>query len=138
MDATRMARDKIPETNMNKQHDMLVDNDKTSLGVLRRLGLEGRKEAGHDYNPALHGTLAGSTVYDHRKMYVSQDEMARWRVPIAFRDFCAHKYIEYMKCVKDTYHCPWKCWDVHHEMEHCMTQENAERIVAARKFRGEL
>jgi NADH dehydrogenase (ubiquinone) 1 beta subcomplex subunit 7 len=46
-------------------------------------------------------------------MYVTREELIRKKVPIHYRDYCAHLYIEWMDCVYNSGHCekPKMAWE---------------------------
>ncbi|KAI6685956.1 hypothetical protein NL676_031869 [Syzygium grande] len=43
-----------------------------------------------------------------KKMIATQEEMAAARVPLAYRDQCAHLLIPLNKCRQAEYYLPWK------------------------------
>jgi NADH dehydrogenase (ubiquinone) 1 beta subcomplex subunit 7 len=43
------------------------------------------------------------------EMYITQEEMAKERIPLAFRDYCAHLLPELNKCRLANYYLPWTC-----------------------------
>ncbi|KAJ3296662.1 hypothetical protein BCR33DRAFT_845056 [Rhizoclosmatium globosum] len=43
------------------------------------------------------------------KMHISQKEMQKEKIPIAFRDYCAHLLPELNKCRRDNWYLPWHC-----------------------------
>ena len=40
---------------------------------------------------------------------VTEQEMAAARLPIAYRDTCAHLLVPLNRCRYDTFYMPWKC-----------------------------
>lgn len=54
-----------------------------------------------------------------RRMIATQEEMMNAKVPLRFRDYCAHLYIPLMECRYNTYKMPWKCKEEKHEWEEC-------------------
>jgi NADH dehydrogenase (ubiquinone) 1 beta subcomplex subunit 7 len=48
-------------------------------------------------------------------MYVTREELIKKNVPIQYRDYCAHLYIEWMECFKKSgfNHCelPKMAWE---------------------------
>ncbi|KAJ3327893.1 hypothetical protein HDU76_010938 [Blyttiomyces sp. JEL0837] len=42
-------------------------------------------------------------------MHISQAEMAKEKLPLAFRDYCAHLLPELNKCRRENYYLPWHC-----------------------------
>lgn len=45
----------------------------------------------------------------HRNAAVSNQEMADARLPLAYRDKCAHLLVPLNRCRYDAYYLPWKC-----------------------------
>ncbi|TPX30380.1 hypothetical protein SeLEV6574_g08614 [Synchytrium endobioticum] len=43
------------------------------------------------------------------KMLMSQEDLAKHRIPIAWRDYCAHLLPDLYKCRHDHYYLPWAC-----------------------------
>ena len=56
-------------------------------------------------------------------MPVSEEEMEKERVPLVFRDYCAHLLIPLNRCRLETYYLPWKCGAERHEYERCQYVE---------------
>ena len=50
---------------------------------------------------------------------VSVEEMQKHRVPLGFRDACAHLLIPLNKCRESTRFMPWKCEHERHIYEKC-------------------
>ena len=50
-------------------------------------------------------------------------EMAAERIPLIFRDHCAHLLIPLNRCRVDTFAAPWKCGDLRHAYEACQYEE---------------
>nr|POE80931.1 nadh dehydrogenase [ubiquinone] 1 beta subcomplex subunit 7 [Quercus suber] len=46
---------------------------------------------------------------DGPKTQATREEMSAARLPLAYRDSCAHLLIPLNKCRYDTYYLPWKC-----------------------------
>lgn len=42
-------------------------------------------------------------------MFISQDEMAQEKIPLAYRDYCAHLLPALNKCRIATLYAPWEC-----------------------------
>lgn len=53
----------------------------------------------------------------------SHEEMKANRLPINFRDYCAHLLIPLNKCRRETGYLPWKCEDERHIYEKCQYVE---------------
>ncbi len=43
------------------------------------------------------------------EMYITQEEMMKEQIPIAYRDYCAHLLPELNKCRIANYYMPWAC-----------------------------
>lgn len=56
-------------------------------------------------------------------MQVSREELRQERVPLEWRDYCAHKLIPLNKCRRATLFMPWKCQDERHDYEKCQYLE---------------
>lgn len=53
----------------------------------------------------------------------SEEEMKAAKLPVSFRDYCAHLLIPLNKCRHETYYMPFKCTDERHEYERCQYVE---------------
>ncbi|TPX66172.1 hypothetical protein SpCBS45565_g04666 [Spizellomyces sp. 'palustris'] len=42
-------------------------------------------------------------------MYISQEELSKTQIPLAWRDYCSHLLPELNKCRTENYYLPWKC-----------------------------
>ena len=58
----------------------------------------------------------------------SHEEMRAARLPISFRDYCAHLLIPLNKCRQSTLYLPWKCSDERHTYEKCEYVEHLEAV----------
>ena len=58
-------------------------------------------------------------------MQVTHEEMKAARVPLLFRDYCAHLLIPLNECRVKTWYSPFKCTDLRHEYEKCQFDEYA-------------
>ena len=56
-------------------------------------------------------------------MKVTHEEMKAARVPLLFRDYCAHILIPLNECRIKTWYAPWKCTDLRHSYEKCQYDE---------------
>ncbi|KAJ3272951.1 hypothetical protein HDV01_005148 [Terramyces sp. JEL0728] len=43
------------------------------------------------------------------KMYITQEELNKTQIPLAWRDYCAHLLPELNKCRHENFYKPWKC-----------------------------
>eukprot|EP00966_Prymnesium_polylepis_P182561 4229809-Prymnesium_polylepis.1 len=65
-------------------------------------------------------------------MKVTREEMKAARIPLQWRDYCAHLLIPLNECRKQTWYSPFKCQDLRHGYEKCQYDE----CVAARRARS--
>eukprot|EP01115_Flamella_aegyptia_P000830 TRINITY_DN112426_c0_g2_i1.p1 TRINITY_DN112426_c0_g2~~TRINITY_DN112426_c0_g2_i1.p1 ORF type:complete len:93 (+),score=17.84 TRINITY_DN112426_c0_g2_i1:40-279(+) len=65
-----------------------------------------------------------------RVMPVSLETMEEERVPIEWRDYCAHILIPLNRCRVENYFLPWKCNEERHEYERCQYVEYQRRVRA--------
>lgn len=49
--------------------------------------------------------------------------MADARIPLEYRDYCAHLLIPLNKCRGETFYLPWKCENERHSYEKCQYEE---------------
>uniref|UniRef100_A0A1B6KDR7 NADH dehydrogenase [ubiquinone] 1 beta subcomplex subunit 7 n=1 Tax=Graphocephala atropunctata TaxID=36148 RepID=A0A1B6KDR7_9HEMI len=65
---------------------------------------------------------------EEKVMIATEEEMYSAKVPHEFRDYCAHKYIEFLKCRKENF--PWvvKCHHEKHAYHDCEYQEYVDRM----------
>ncbi|XP_043695324.1 NADH dehydrogenase [ubiquinone] 1 beta subcomplex subunit 7-like [Telopea speciosissima] len=72
-----------------------------------------------------------------KKMIATQEEMVQARVPLAYRDQCAHLLIPLNKCRVAEFYLPWKCEDERHVYEKCEYELVMERMLKMQKIREE-
>ena len=72
------------------------------------------------------------------EMKVTHEQMKAARVPLNFRDYCAHILIPLNDCRVKTWYSPWKCTDLRHAYEKCQYEEYERRVTIAQimKSRG--
>ncbi|KAG4907423.1 hypothetical protein JHK82_056082 [Glycine max] len=70
-----------------------------------------------------------------KKMIATQEEMVEARVPLAYRDQCAHLLIPLNKCRQAEFYLPWKCQDQRHSYEKCQYELVMERMLQMQKIR---
>uniref|UniRef100_A0A803KWS2 NADH dehydrogenase [ubiquinone] 1 beta subcomplex subunit 7 n=2 Tax=Chenopodium quinoa TaxID=63459 RepID=A0A803KWS2_CHEQI len=68
-------------------------------------------------------------------MIATQQEMVENKVPIPYRDQCAHLLIPLNKCRQSEFYLPWKCEDERHVYEKCEYELVMERMLLAQKLR---
>lgn len=72
-----------------------------------------------------------------KKMIATQAEMVENKVPLAYRDQCAHLLIPLNKCRQSELYLPWKCEDERHSYEKCAYELVMERMLQMQKIREE-
>ena len=64
-------------------------------------------------------------------MKVTLEEMKAAKVPLVFRDYCAHILIPLNKCRVKSWYSPFKCTDLRHSYEKCQYEEYERRVTLA-------
>lgn len=72
-----------------------------------------------------------------KKMIATQEEMVEAKVPMAYRDQCAHLLIPLNKCRVAEFYLPWKCENERHTYEKCEYELVMERMLKMQKLREE-
>ncbi|KAG9442452.1 hypothetical protein H6P81_018306 [Aristolochia fimbriata] len=70
-----------------------------------------------------------------KKMIATQEEMVENKVPIPYRDQCAHLLIPLNKCRVAEFYLPWKCENERHVYEKCEYELVMERMLKMQKIR---
>ncbi|MED6107557.1 hypothetical protein PIB30_015088 [Stylosanthes scabra] len=70
-----------------------------------------------------------------KKMIATQEEMVEAKVPLAYRDQCAHLLIPLNKCRQAELYLPWKCENERHSYEKCQYELVMERMLQMQKIR---
>ena len=70
-----------------------------------------------------------------KKMIATQAEMVEAKVPIPYRDQCAHLLIPLNKCRQAELYLPWKCETERHIYEKCQYELVMERMIKMQKIR---
>ncbi|KAL0372805.1 UNVERIFIED_CONTAM: NADH dehydrogenase [ubiquinone] 1 beta subcomplex subunit [Sesamum calycinum] len=70
-----------------------------------------------------------------KKMIATQEEMVEAKVPIPYRDQCAHLLIPLNKCRQAEFYLPWKCEAERHTYEKCEYELVMERMLQMQKIR---
>ncbi|KAM0919733.1 hypothetical protein ACQ4PT_007910 [Festuca glaucescens] len=78
---------------------------------------------------------AGVQLGSSKPQIATQAEMAEERVPIAYRDQCAHLLIPLNKCRVSEFYLPWKCEPERHAYEKCEYELVMERMLKMQKIR---
>ncbi|PHH65582.1 hypothetical protein CDD81_2017 [Ophiocordyceps australis] len=66
----------------------------------------------------------------------TREEMSAAKLPLPYRDSCAHLLIPLNKCRKATWYAPWKCVDERHSYEKCQYNEFQKRVVKMDELRA--
>uniref|UniRef100_A0A6T9HKM8 NADH dehydrogenase [ubiquinone] 1 beta subcomplex subunit 7 n=1 Tax=Haptolina ericina TaxID=156174 RepID=A0A6T9HKM8_9EUKA len=69
------------------------------------------------------------------EMKVTREQMRDARVPLHFRDYCAHILIPLNECRHKTWFAPYKCTDLRHAYEKCQYDEFQRRVRIAQAER---
>ncbi|KAI8872388.1 hypothetical protein GQ42DRAFT_161339 [Ramicandelaber brevisporus] len=75
--------------------------------------------------------------YEEPVMVATQKEMQEHRIPLQFRDFCAHLLIPLNSCRRDNFYLPWRCNDERHTYEKCQYDDVMRRMKKAEKIKQE-
>ncbi|KAF2182003.1 hypothetical protein K469DRAFT_729128 [Zopfia rhizophila CBS 207.26] len=65
----------------------------------------------------------------------SREEMSAARLPLPYRDSCAHLLIPLNRCRYEEYYLPWKCEDERHTYEKCQYEEFKKRVAKMEELR---
>ena len=65
-------------------------------------------------------------------MKVTHEEMKAARVPLLFRDYCAHILIPLNECRVKTWYSPFQCSELRHAYEKCEFEEYERRVTIAK------
>mmetsp|Transcript_11233 Transcript_11233/g.37194 ORF Transcript_11233/g.37194 Transcript_11233/m.37194 type:complete len:132 (+) Transcript_11233:2-397(+) len=63
---------------------------------------------------------------------ISREQMRDGKVPLGFRDNCAHLLIPLNECRYETSFLPWRCKDLRHAYEACQHHEYERRVAVHR------
>ncbi|GIK01801.1 hypothetical protein Aspvir_005842 [Aspergillus viridinutans] len=66
----------------------------------------------------------------------SRQEMSDARLPLPYRDSCAHLLIPLNRCRQQEYYLPWKCEDERHSYEKCQYEEFKKRVAKMDELRA--
>ncbi|CAG7721113.1 unnamed protein product [Allacma fusca] len=84
--------------------------------------------------PANYGFEERGETRRERVMIATKDEMIAAKVPYKYRDFCAHKYIQFKACARSVYPIVIKCEHERHEWEECMFED---QTISRKEFERE-
>ena len=57
------------------------------------------------------------------EMMISDEELAKERIPLAARDYCAHLLVDLNRCRRKNFYLPFKCTEEKHNYEQCLYKE---------------
>ncbi|EKG20690.1 NADH:ubiquinone oxidoreductase B18 subunit [Macrophomina phaseolina MS6] len=66
----------------------------------------------------------------------SREDMTAAKLPLAYRDSCAHLLIPLNRCRYEEYYLPWKCEDERHTYEKCQYEEFKKRVAKMDELRA--
>ncbi|OCL01978.1 hypothetical protein AOQ84DRAFT_434611 [Glonium stellatum] len=66
----------------------------------------------------------------------SREAMSEARLPLAYRDSCAHLLIPLNRCRYEEYYLPWKCENERHSYEKCQYEEFKKRVAKMDELRA--
>ncbi|OCK85002.1 hypothetical protein K432DRAFT_431869 [Lepidopterella palustris CBS 459.81] len=66
----------------------------------------------------------------------SREAMSEARLPLAYRDSCAHLLIPLNRCRYEEYYLPWKCENERHTYEKCQYEEFKKRVAKMDELRA--
>lgn len=69
---------------------------------------------------------------DPPQMKITQEELAAAKVPLGWRDFCAHLLVPLNECRRANFFLPWTCEDEKHVYEKCQYVEYKRRVQKAK------
>ncbi|OJD27832.1 hypothetical protein ACJ73_00766 [Blastomyces percursus] len=70
------------------------------------------------------------------KIAATREEMSQARLPLAYRDSCAHLLIPLNRCRYEEYYLPWKCENERHSYEKCQYEEFKLRVAKMDELRA--
>ncbi len=73
----------------------------------------------------------------NKEMKASVEQMNAARIPVEFRDYCAHLLLPLNKCRRRHYYMPWHCEHERHSYEVCQYEDYAERAKEMENIRSE-
>ncbi|KAI8614697.1 NADH-ubiquinone oxidoreductase B18 subunit-domain-containing protein [Chytriomyces sp. MP71] len=67
------------------------------------------------------------------KMHISQQELQKERIPLAFRDYCAHLLPDLNKCRRANWYMPWHCEEERVAWNKCQYDDYQRRMKILEK-----
>ena len=125
-----------------KDQDVTIDGDK-SISRAHCMLEVGADNTLYVTDPgSKFGTFVNGTKLEHHArtalaagatLKVGETAFEVARVPLVFRDYCAHILIPLNQCRVKTWYSPWKCTDLRHSYEKCQFDEYERRVAIARQ-----
>ncbi|XP_044754626.1 NADH dehydrogenase [ubiquinone] 1 beta subcomplex subunit 7 [Coccinella septempunctata] len=84
--------------------------------------------------PSFDPNLGFNKPRKERVMHVTEEEMMSAKIPLEFRDYCAHKLIDYHVCRKKNW--PWVV-NCHHEKHAYLTCEYEDYVMRMKEYERE-
>ncbi|KAF1343729.1 NADH-ubiquinone oxidoreductase B18 subunit-domain-containing protein [Delphinella strobiligena] len=66
----------------------------------------------------------------------TRSQMSDAKLPIPYRDSCAHLLIPLNRCRYEEYYLPWKCENERHTYEKCQYEEFKKRVAKMDELRA--
>ncbi|ORY09006.1 NADH-ubiquinone oxidoreductase B18 subunit-domain-containing protein [Clohesyomyces aquaticus] len=66
----------------------------------------------------------------------TREEMSAARLPLPYRDSCAHLLIPLNRCRHEEFYLPWKCETERHSYEKCQYEEFKQRVAKMEELRA--
>ncbi|XP_031826850.1 NADH dehydrogenase (ubiquinone) B18 subunit [Nomia melanderi] len=76
-----------------------------------------------DVVPSFDPMLGFPNGRKEREMPLTLQEMRAARIPLRFRDYCAHKYLELEACKRQNIPLPYYCRHERHAYDVCLTED---------------
>ncbi|KAL7778181.1 hypothetical protein CFE70_004858 [Pyrenophora teres f. teres 0-1] len=93
--------------------------------------------ASREVSPAKHQDAIGdATIGTDNGTEATRQEMSAAKLPLAYRDSCAHLLIPLNRCRVEEYYLPWKCENERHSYEKCQYDEFKERVKKMDELRA--
>ncbi|KAM0794403.1 NADH-ubiquinone oxidoreductase-like protein B18 subunit [Usnea florida] len=81
-------------------------------------------------------TVKGAIGTSDEPPRATREQMSAARLPLAYRDSCAHLLIPLNRCRFEEYYLPWKCEDERHSYEKCQYVEFQKRVAKMDELRA--
>ncbi|KAG9194162.1 hypothetical protein G6011_04197 [Alternaria panax] len=81
-------------------------------------------------------TIKHAVGLDGEPRKATREEMSAAKLPLPYRDSCAHLLIPLNRCRYEEYYLPWKCENERHSYEKCQYDEFKERVKKMDELRA--